>query len=745
MRGRMVEAAAVGYTLARGLTAPVKAAMEFESAMADVRKVVDFEDGDEFKRFSNSILEMSTRIPMAAKGFATLVANAGQAGIAKNEIAEFAEMASKVGVAFDITAERAGEDLAKLKTGLNLSVGQTGRLADAMNHLSNSMASSAPDILDVVRRVGAQGKQFGFNAIQVSAFGSAMLSAGAESDVAATSFRNMGNALTRGASATKAQRKAYAQLGLDATSVAKRMQKDAVGTTLDVMERLSKLPAHMRASVSSDLFGNEARALDPLLTNLPLLREALGLVAKETQYAGSANREYEVRAQTFANSLQLFQNRLTRMGIRIGSALMPALNNLMEAVSPLIDGIASLAEKFPGLTRAVLGAAAGLIAYRAAAIAASWASLSLKGGFLGLGKSSLSFGRGLRAIGGAALTPFIKAGTKVLGILQIMRLRFRLGGKDGLTFGRLLSGAAATGARALASLLNPIKLVRGALGLLKLALIGTGIGAILVAIGAAGAWIYRNWKGIGVAFEAFKGAYMREIQPVLSDPHLQSFLGWLKDLAGAFESITGEVEHGKMASFGLGLGKRLGEMTRDIIALKNGFVDWVQWVSGLPDRISMALAGWSAQMQQLGSDAINGMWQGMQAMAAQMLAWVKSLPGIVMDGIASLPGMVANAFSFGGSAPPIAGARAGGGGVDRGRTYLVGEKGPELFTANASGRIAPNSQLGGSGATINQTINFSISGAQDTRAIVDEVKRAFATESRKAMRGAFADFGVRNA
>lgn len=192
VRGRMLEAAATGYTLAHALTAPVKAAMEFESAMADVRKVVDFSSDNEFKAFSDEILKMSTRIPMAAKGFATLVANAGQAGIAKEEIQGFAEMASKVAVAFDIAAERAGEDLAKLKTGLGISVQRTGLLADAMNHLSNAMASSAPDILDVVRRVGAQSKQFGFNEIQVSAFASAMLSAGAESDVAATSFRNMG-------------------------------------------------------------------------------------------------------------------------------------------------------------------------------------------------------------------------------------------------------------------------------------------------------------------------------------------------------------------------------------------------------------------------------------------------------------------------------------------------------------------------------------------------------------------------
>ena len=47
-------------------------------------------------------------------------------------------------------------------------------------------------------------------------------------------------------------------------------------------------------------------------------------------------------------------------------------------------------------------------------------------------------------------------------------------------------------------------------------------------------------------------------------------------------------------------------------------------------------------------------------------------------------------FNFGG-------ARAGGGPVSSGSTYLVGENGPELFTPGASGSITPNHALGGGG------------------------------------------------
>lgn len=53
----------------------------------------------------------------------------------------------------------------------------------------------------------------------------------------------------------------------------------------------------------------------------------------------------------------------------------------------------------------------------------------------------------------------------------------------------------------------------------------------------------------------------------------------------------------------------------------------------------------------------------------------------------------------------VAGARADGGPVSAGQTYLVGERGPELFVPKTSGTIVPNHAMGGGGVVINQTVN----------------------------------------
>lgn len=85
--------------------------------------------------------------------------------------------------------------------------------------------------------------------------------------------------------------------------------------------------------------------------------------------------------------------------------------------------------------------------------------------------------------------------------------------------------------------------------------------------------------------------------------------------------------------------------------------------------------------------------------------------GIVKTGIDKLlknpaiPGGVALglgifAIAAGTLVKNIKGARAAGGPVDGGGTYLVGEKGPELFTPNTGGQITPNHQLGGMGSSV---------------------------------------------
>jgi phage-related protein len=65
------------------------------------------------------------------------------------------------------------------------------------------------------------------------------------------------------------------------------------------------------------------------------------------------------------------------------------------------------------------------------------------------------------------------------------------------------------------------------------------------------------------------------------------------------------------------------------------------------------------------------------------------------------------------------GFKASGGPVTAGTSYVVGERGPELFTPNRSGSIIPNGAMGGGGSVINLTVNGAIDPEGTARAIIN--------------------------
>jgi len=70
--------------------------------------------------------------------------------------------------------------------------------------------------------------------------------------------------------------------------------------------------------------------------------------------------------------------------------------------------------------------------------------------------------------------------------------------------------------------------------------------------------------------------------------------------------------------------------------------------------------------------------------------------------------------------------RAVGGPVSSGLSYLVGERGPEIFMPSTNGNIVPNNKLAtSSSANINITVNAGMgaSGASIGREIVDAIKK----------------------
>jgi hypothetical protein len=114
--------------------------------------------------------------------------------------------------------------------------------------------------------------------------------------------------------------------------------------------------------------------------------------------------------------------------------------------------------------------------------------------------------------------------------------------------------------------------------------------------------------------------------------------------------------------------------------------------------------------------AISGVITGVSRVVGfldDMIDKVKAFIKLVKDNpvVSGISGLIDRVFG---------GARAMGGPVTSGTSYLVGEQGPELFTPSRSGAIIPNHSLGGGrGSVINLTVNGAIDPEGTARAIIN--------------------------
>lgn len=409
-----------GGAIAAPFIAGAKVAIEFESQMADVRKVVEFDTPKQFAEMGEDILKMSDRLPMAASDIAKLVAAGGQAGIARQDLKQFAEDALKMGVAFDQSADQSGDMMAKWRTSFKMTQGEVVALADKINYLSNNGAANAQQISDIVTRIGPLGSIAGVTSGQIAALGATMAGVGVEQEVAATGIKNFMVALTAGKSATKQQQAGMKELGLSSTKLAASMQKDAQGTMLTVLQQISKLDKTRQVAAFNVLFGKESMgAIAPLLANLDLLKKNFNMVGDASQYTGSMQKEYEARAATTANQLQLLNNQATHAGVALGNALLPQINASARGMMPLINKVTDFVSRNPGMVRALLGAAVGFTTLKLAVMGASAAlkvmSFVASASPVGLIVRGIALAAGLIIANWDAIGPYFKKLWETLG------------------------------------------------------------------------------------------------------------------------------------------------------------------------------------------------------------------------------------------------------------------------------------------------------------------------------------------
>lgn len=679
-----------------GVAFPVKLAVEFESAMADVKKVVDFDTPKQFKEMEQDILRLTRTIPMAGTELAKITASGGQLGVARKDLPKFTETIAKMSVAFDMAADQAGDSMAKLANVYQIPIDQIGKLGDAVNHLSNSSPAKAGDIINTLGRVGGVAKQFGLTEIQTTSLSNAFISLGKTPEIAGTAINGMLTKLMTADKQGAKFQKALKNMGMESKDLKKAIKENGEQALMDFLKQVGKLPKENQMGALVDLFGLEyADDVAVLVSGLETYKKSINELKKTSKdgkpaFIGSMDKEFAARSATTANNWQIFKNSLTEIGITAGSVLLPALNQLMTTIRPIINSFADWASKNPEVVSALVHLAAGFAALK---------------------------------VGGLM---FRFVGNELSGLMVSFRLAKALLGVDWLaTVIRFKSGIGA-----LARIFGVVKTAATLLGsgLMSLGrfLLMSPIGIALALLGVAAYLLYKNWDGVVGGAKALWQDLSNFISGVVNS--IASFFGtcWER-IKEFFNSGIGNISAQIINWSPLGL-------------FYQSFASVMSWFGvQLPSSFT-----------QFGANIIQGLWNGLKSKIESVKTWFAQQAASLKQTFAGVMGIHSPSRVFRrfggwmmeglqigldkGASRPITSVANTAGRLKSGFANHMGQMAARISSGRAAFADARSSQsTGGMTINYNPTINAPGGNPQQIEAALQMGLREFEAMFRRMM------------
>lgn len=390
------------HTIGDGMTAAAESSIEFESAFTGVRKTVDGTP-EQLAAISDEIKRMAAETGVSTTTIAAVAENAGQLGVATENIASFTRTMLDLGESTNLTADEAAVAIARLTNIMGSGEDATSRLGSSLVALGNNFATTESEILEMATRLASAGKLAGMSEAQILALATAMSSVGIEAEAGGTAMTQTLNAIDRAASSGGDTLETFARVaGMSAEEFTTAWRTDAAGALTAFIQGLSTLSAQ-GGSVTAilDDLGLSGIRQSNMLRSLALASDMMtdaletsnGAWAENVALANEANAVYGNTEHRISAARESINN----LGIAIGDAFGPQISGGADMVNDLAQALTDAAETAPGLVSAlgsvtvgITGAASAYVALKAAATA-----------FNAIGITSLSALGPLAAVGAA--------------------------------------------------------------------------------------------------------------------------------------------------------------------------------------------------------------------------------------------------------------------------------------------------------------------------------------------------------
>lgn len=182
----------VGSTMTKALTVPLaagtiavtKAAIDWESAFAGVKKTND-EVVDStgkvvysYDDLEKGLRDLAKELPSSHQEIAAVAETAGQLGVQTENVKSFTKTMIDMGESTSMSAETAATEMARFANITGMSQDKFSNLGSAMVDLGNNFATTEGEVSSMALRLAGAGKQIGMSEGDILGFAAALSSVG---------------------------------------------------------------------------------------------------------------------------------------------------------------------------------------------------------------------------------------------------------------------------------------------------------------------------------------------------------------------------------------------------------------------------------------------------------------------------------------------------------------------------------------------------------------------------------------
>lgn len=334
---------AFGLAIETAVAQSVMAAAKFESAFTSVERTSGAA-GAELQQLRQSLLDISTTIPVAFQDVTKIATLGAQLGIARSSLDEFSVTVAKFAAITGISVDDVAMSFGRIAELMDVPAEQFENLSSAISFAGVNAVATDTEILRMSESIAAAATQAGFTADQTIGLATALASLKVRPEeargVIVRLFREIDLSVSEGGQKLRDFSKVLGQTSADAANLWRQNPSQFVQAFLSGAQASGRLNEVITALGITNT--RELNVIQRLANNMDVLSSSMKDAEEQFVLGTYASEAYGKVADDLVSKMQVLQNAVDALQAKFGEGFAMALKLVIDPITNLIKGMSTL-------------------------------------------------------------------------------------------------------------------------------------------------------------------------------------------------------------------------------------------------------------------------------------------------------------------------------------------------------------------------------------------------------------------